>query len=708
MPRLLFTTLFLLACAVPAPAEDSVRPVYPETPAQNTHLRMHGQSIPDPYRWLEKDDDEKVVAWDQAQMALVRTRLDAHPERKELKRRLDAEFALGGMKSLPRFRGGYRWYTYRPKNANQPVLYRTDAKAQQTPQVVLDPNRWARSGTAAIRGWDVSPNGRYVAYRRDAEGSEDTTLYVYDVSEGRHLSDRITRTKFASVVWTPDSKGFLYSRMPDPDSVPSGEAQYHRRIYHHTLGGLVQDDPMVYGRGRPMLESCWLSRSSDQQHLFLVRGQPYQATETFECTWEKGELKLTPLITDKDERTWIDRAGDVYVLNTDRNTGNREVFTAPRTPEGGLGDWTLVEVPRGERDVVKDVRVVGGKFLVVHMKVNVVSRLYVRALAGGPFRELTLPGPGTVGRFATRPDDTRIWLTFQSYARPTTIYRCDLSEAKPVLEAETTLGTTIDVGQLVSTQTTYKSKDGTAIPIFLLHRKDVKLDGSAPTILTGYGGFRVGIYPRFDRRRALWAEHGGVLAVACLRGGDEFGEAWHEAGSLANKQNVFDDFIAAADWLVESGKASRERLAIQGGSNGGLLVAVCVNQRPDLCAAAVCAVPLTDMLRFHRFQYARMWTKEYGDPDDAKAFAWIRRYSPYHNVRPATAYPAVLLTAGLRDGRVNAFHARKMAAAWQAASISDLPILLRVDRKGGHGAAGLARRKQLILDQWCFLLGELE
>jgi len=261
---------------------------------------------------------------------------------------------------------------------------------------------------------------------------------------------------------------------------------------------------------------------------------------------------------------------------------------------------------------------------------------------------------------------------------------------------------------LVSTKTSYKSKDGTGVPIFLLHRKDVTPDGTQPVLLTGYGGFRLGRYPRFSRKEALWADLGGVLAVASLRGGDEFGEAWHQAGCLGNKQNVFDDFIAAADWLVETKRASRGRLAIQGRSNGGLLVAVCLNQRPDLCRAAICGVPLTDMLRYHRFQYAKSWTQEYGDPDVAEQFAWLRAYSPYHNVQPAQAYPAVLVTAGLKDGRVNAFHARKIAARWQESSISIHPVFLRVDRKGGHGAAGLANRSREILDEWSFLLMELD
>jgi prolyl oligopeptidase len=259
------------------------------------------------------------------------------------------------------------------------------------------------------------------------------------------------------------------------------------------------------------------------------------------------------------------------------------------------------------------------------------------------------------------------------------------------------------VDGLVSERFHCVSKDGTRIPLFVLRRKDVPLDGRAPTLLYGYGGFRVGLYPSFSRSRGVWAERGGVFVVANLRGGDEFGERWHEQGSREAQQNCFDDFIAAADWLVSTGKARRERLAIEGGSNGGLLVAAVVNQRPDLCRAAISSVPLTDMLRFHRFQYAKSWTQEYGDPDVAEQYRWIRPYSPYHNVREGAALPAVLLTAGLEDGRVNAFHARKMAARWQAASPKGRPVLLRIDRKGGHGAANLTRALEEIADEWTFL-----
>jgi prolyl oligopeptidase len=331
----------------------------------------------------------------------------------------------------------------------------------------------------------------------------------------------------------------------------------------------------------------------------------------------------------------------------------------------------------------------------------------VQKLAGGPVREIRMPSPGTASGLAFQRGGTQLWFRFASYSTPPTTFRVDLADSSLTLHAEETLRTTLDVSSLVSERFDYPSKDGTKIPLFVLRQKDVPLDGKAPTILYGYGGFRVALAPRFSRTRALWCSQGGVFCVANLRGGDEFGEAWHEAGCLGNKQNVFDDFIAAADWLVETGKASRERLAVEGGSNGGLLVATVVNQRPDLVRAGISSVPLTDMLRFHRFQFAKSWTKEYGDPDIKEEFDWIRPYSPYHNVKDGTAYPAMLVTAGLHDGRVDAFHARKIAARWQAANTSPHPILLLIDRESGHGSSSLDHYKKEMLDQLSFLHMEL-
>ena len=691
--------------------EEGGAPKYPPTRREDVTTDLHGERIPDPYRWLENDDFADVAAWDGAQEAYLRTRLDAFPRRAEIGARLSKEMDLPGIRDLPHFEGGRMWFRERPEGKNHSVLYSLPEDGGGTPAVVIDPNLWAADGTESLRDFFPSPDAKWLAYTRDSRGSENSVLHLRDLATGQDVPLTVTRMKFTSFLWAPDSKGFYYSRNPDPESVPSGEEQYHRRVLYHPLDGLLLDDEVLYGKGRPKIEDMWLDRSFDREHVFVVRGIPYKSHDTFELEWVDGKRVLTPILDGQDSITWVDRVGDAYLLNTDWKAPRRRLCVAKRGETHDASKWTTI-LPEG-LGVIEYAAVVRGPApaapaVLVHVREDVTSRLRVIGLDGADKGQVTLPGPGTVREVSTKPSDTRVWFTFESYDRPPTNYVVDLAELGRAPQALQTSPTSVDVAALVTERLTYPSKDGTKIPLFVLRRKDVPLDGRAPTVLYGYGGFRVGMYPYYSGSGAIWAEMGGVLAVACLRGGDEFGEDWHQAGCLAKKQNVFDDFIAAAEWLVAEGKAKRERLAIRGGSNGGLLVATCVNQRPDLCRAAVCEVPLTDMLRFHRFQYALEWTKEYGNPDVAEEFAWIRPYSPYHNVKAGTAYPAVFVTAGLHDGRVNAFHARKIVAQWQAATTSkDRPVLLHLDRSSGHGAASRKQAEEEILDRFCFLLQEL-
>ena len=708
------------AAPLVATAEEPARAakvVYPPTPKGDAFDTMHGERVADPYRWLEDDEAPAVVAWDLAQEALVRSTLDAFPRRAAIESRLRAELDLESAKSLPTFEGGRQWYLQRSQGQNHPVLYAKDADGAGDAKVVLDPNAWSADGTEGLRGHHASPDGKWLAYLRDSKGSENSTLFLRDLTTGQDADLRLPRMKFASVTWAPDSSGFYYTRLPDPASVPVGQEQQHRRVYFHPLGGLVLDDELVYGSGRPAIESMSTYASSDRKTLFLARGEPYRTNETFEIVRKAGKTTLVPVWLGVPGLSYVDKVGDVYVVNTDweaprrrllavRNRMRIEVSDAVPTTGRAPADLKIETILPQGTGVIESADLVGDAVL-VHSKDDVVSHLRVIGVNGADRGEVALPGPGTVHDVVTKPGDTRVWFSFDAYDRPWTSYVVDLASKDRALTAIETAPTSIDVSTLTTTRVRYPSKDGTEIPMFLVHRKDVALDGKAPTVLTGYGGFRLGRGPGWSPLIGLWAEMGGVTAVACLRGGDEFGEAWHEAGCLDKKQNVFDDFIAAADWLVANGQATRERLAIQGGSNGGLLVAAVTNQRPDLCRAVVCQVPLTDMLRFHRFQFAKIWTKEYGDPDVEAEYRWIRPYSPYHNAKPA-AYPAVLLTAGLKDGRVNAFHARKMAATWQSLTTSDRPILVSVDRDSGHGSASRKQLKAEQVDRFCFLLQQLQ
>lgn len=710
MRRTLVAVLAVPLLAVGARAEDpaaaSARPAYPPTRSADVVEVLHGERIADPLRWLEDDAAPEVEAWDRAQQAVTRGVLDAVPGRAELRARIEAELDLPTPRSLPTFWGGREWYVEKPAQANHGVLHARDRDGAGEPRVVLDPNAWSADGTQGLQGWFPSPDGRWLAYLRDANGSEDSTLHLRDLSKGVDTDLRIPRAKFASLAWAPDASGFWYTRLPDPDSVPAGESQHHRRVLWHPMGGLVLDDEVVYGRGRPAIESMWLHGSSDRRTTFLVRGLPYEALDTFEVRREDGRTTRVPLVVGVDARTTVDRSGDLYVLLTDHLAPRKRVCVATAEEVGDPARWRDV-VPEG-RGVIRSVDVVGD-LLVVHVVEDVVSRLRVVGTGGEDRGEIPIPGSGasSVHDVVTKPGDSRVWFSADGYDRPWTSYVVDLAASERSPQPLATARTTVAVDRLVTTRARFRSRDGTEIPVFLLHRRDTALDGKAPTVLSGYGGFRIGRYPSWSAVLGLWADLGGVYAVACLRGGDEFGEAWHAAGCLANKQNVFDDLVAVADGLVAKGWASRDRLAIQGGSNGGLLVAACANQRPDLCRALICSVPLTDMLRFHRFQFAKIWTKEYGDPDVEEHFRWIRPYSPCHNVRAGAAYPAALVTAGLHDGRVNAFHARKIAALWQAASSSERPVLLSIDRDSGHGSASRQQLKADVLDRFCFLRSQL-
>jgi len=696
---LLPCVLLLAACG----AESA--PGYPPTKTVDAADVLHGERIEDPYRWLEDDEAADVVAWDAAQERFLAAYLAEAKALEGLRARIATELGAADLPSPPTIHGEHRFYTHRPAGRHHAILYVTDAEAHEAPRVVLDPNTWSEDGTEGLGGWVPSPDGSKLVYLRASHGSEDTTLFVRDVEKGEDLPDVITRTKFTSVVWRPDGAGFLYTRLPAPDDVPEGEAQHHRRVVWHRLGDLVVDDVLVGGRGRPKIEWASGDATADRRHAFFTWQRVDQDLDVYEVDWSGEVPRLVPRLVGTDTRTTMDRAGDVYVLQTDRDAPHGAVFTADAKTVGDPDRWTPL-LPESEA-VIDGTVVLAGKYVLVELLEDLVTRVRVLGLDGSDLGEVPIPEGSRVGWLTVQPDDTRVWFTAQAYHLPRTLYVCDVAARDRRLEVVAREPTTLDTDALTTTRLVYPSKDGTPIPIFLLHRKDVALDGSAPTVLTGYGGFRISLLPRFSSTSALWAERGGVWATACLRGGLEFGEAWHEAGSREHKQNVFDDFVAGADWLVETGRARRERLAILGRSNGGLLVAACVNQRPDLCRAVVCGVPLTDMLRFHRFQYAASWTREYGDPDVAGEFAWIRPWSPYHNVRTGAAYPAILVTAGLFDGRVNALHARKIVARWQAATTGERPILLSLDRASGHGSASVRQRVEDVFRTFVFLDREL-
>jgi prolyl oligopeptidase len=577
-------------------------------------------------------------------------------------------------------------------------------------RALVDPNELAGDHLVTIDWFFPSPDGRLVAYGLSRGGDELSTLYVADVASGETLADRIPDTRFCSLAWLPDATGFYYTRYPAKGSVPAGEENYNKRVRFHRLGADPAEDPIVFGDGRPATDTFELSISPDGNWLLVHAHQG----------WAKTILYVTELsgdggfgaVGEEHDAIFVGEVGGghLYVLTNWEAPNWRVLELDPATLDLGAARTVV-----GEREdaVIAEVALVGGR-LVTHELQDASSRVRVYTLPGGAVeRELALPDLGSVqtGRtpgIAGEWERDELLLGFTSFLQPPAILRCELASGVVTPFAQLDPPPRFDPGSYETRQVHCRSADGTQVPIFLIHRRGLEADGNALVFLTGYGGFNVAMTPYWISALPLWVESGGVFAVAVLRGGNEFGERWHRDGMLERKQNVFDDFIAAGDWLVREGYTTRERLAIGGGSNGGLLVGAVLTQRPDLCRAVVCEVPLLDMLRYHRLQIAKLWISEYGSADDPEQFRWLYAYSPYHHVRDGERYPAVLLTTALGDTRVDPMHARKMAARLQAATASGRPVLLRVDEDEGHGA-GKPRSKQLdsAADLWTFVSWQL-
>jgi prolyl oligopeptidase len=659
---------------------------------------------------LEDSVAADVRSWTAEQNGATRLALNTVPFRERVRRRLD-ELLQVGLLEVPRTAAGAAFFLRREPDQNQSVLYVREPESSSD-RALVDPNALAGDHLVTIDWFFPSADGRLVAYGLSRGGDELSTLYIVDVASGEELADSIPDTRFCSVAWLPDASGFYYTRYPAQGSVPAGEENYNTRVRFHRLGDDPADDPIVFGEGRVPTDIFEPAVSSDGRWLLVHVHQGWAKTILFVRDLAGGgEFRSTG---EEHDAIFAGKVGSerLYVLTNWEAPNWRVLELDPAT----LDLATAREVV-GEREdaVITELALVGGR-LVTHDLEDASSRIGVYTLPGGAVeRELDLPEIGSVqGTPSRTPGITGDWdrdeliLGFTSFLQPPAVLRSDLGTGAVTTFAKLDAPSRFDALSFEARQVHCRSADGTPVPIFLVHRRGLRLDGNAPLFLTGYGGFNIAMTPSWISALPLWVESGGIFAVAVLRGGSEFGERWHRDGMLERKQNVFDDFIAAGDWLVGEGYTSRERLAIGGGSNGGLLVGAVLTQRPDLCRAVVCEVPLLDMLRYHRFQLAKLWISEYGSADDPDQFRWLHAYSPYHRVTDGERYPAVLLTTALGDTRVDPMHARKMAARLQAATASDLPILLRVDEDEGHGA-GKPRSKQLdaATDLWTFVFTQL-
>ena len=672
---------------------------YPATPASDDAEILHGETIPDPYRWLEDGESSVTRRWTEAQNTLTRSYLDAWRGRGVLHDRLDQLLAIGAIGVPTPARGRY-FYQRRDGRQNQPVLYVRQGVHGED-RTVIDPNALDPGGAIALDWFYPSDDGRLLAYGLSENGSEQSVLQVLNVDSGAILDDRIPRTRAADLAWLPDGSGFYYTRYPAPGEAPAGEEHYHRAIYFHRLGSEPSGDPLVF---KPAEKEHWpgVGISPDGRWLVIGVARTFDQTDLYLQDLGAG---TPPLAVAKDLPASFE--GEVahgrLFMRTNLDAPTYRLYAVdPERP--ARDEWREIVPPRPDA-VLEGVRVTADHLALSYLE-RASSRLRLTDHEGRNPREVPLPTLGSLFGVGAEWDGRELFYGFSSYTLPPGVYRIDLETGATELwrrvEAE------IDSSRFEVSQVMVRSKDGTEVSMFLVHRSGLQRDGSNPVYLTGYGGFNISMTPAFSRSLLLWLERGGVVAIPNIRGGGEYGEEWHRQGMLDRKQNSFDDFIAAAEWLIENRYTSPSRLAAAGGSNGGLLMGAVLTQRPDLFRAVVVQVPLLDMLRYHRFLIARLWIPEYGSADDPGQFPWLKSYSPYHHVRDGVSYPAVLLATAESDSRVDPMHARKMAARLQAATSSSRPILLRLESRAGHGAGKpLNKVLEELTDTWTFVFSEI-
>jgi prolyl oligopeptidase len=715
------TSLFVLAAALyagddPQPAKASGPPNAEKRPLEEN---FHGTKIVDNYRWLEDGKSPETEKWVEGELAYTRALLDPLPGRDAIHKRLTELLTIGSI-SAPQIGGKYYFCTRREGMQNQPVVYVREG-VDGKERVLVDVNQLAADGTIALDWYQPSENGKYLVYGTSPSGSEMSTLHILETKTGTLLPDTIERTRGASIAWMPNNSGFYYTRYPKKGEVAEGQEMYNRRVFYHELGSDPATDPLIFGEGRDPEDWPNVSLDNDGRLLLITVEQGWTKTEMFLMDLKKG-TPPTRITTGKN----FLYSGSVYngrlYITTNEDAPRYRLFVA----EAGnyeRDDWTELIPQTGS--VLQGVGVWGGK-LFTQYEQNATSQLKIFDLGGKLISEIHLPALGTVFASDGKWNRDEIFFGFFSFTVPPSIYRIDLNPihakaAKGNFDEGTVFATSlwakvdapsIDPAAYAVEQEWYHSKDGTRVPMFVVYKKGLKKDGHNPTLLTGYGGFNISLTPSFSRTAYLWMEHGGVFAVANLRGGAEFGEDWHRAGMLDKKQNVFDDMIAAAEHLIAEKYTDKDHLAVQGGSNGGLLMGAMITQRPDLFRAVVCQVPLLDMLHYQDFQIAKLWIPEYGSAENPDQFKWIYAYSPYHHVKPGEEYPAILFMTADTDTRVDPMHAKKMAAEMQAEAKNGTsrtrPILLRIETKAGHGA-GKPVTKQIeeYTDLYSFLFWQL-
>jgi len=675
--------------------------VYPSSQTVNQVDDYHGTPVTDPYRWLEDPDSEPTRAWIEAQNRLTFDYLEEIPARKQIKQRLSQlwDYEKYGVP----FKQGNRYFYFKNDGLqNQSVLYTLSA-LDAAPEVLLDPNTLSEDGTVALSGLAMSEDGKRMAYGLSTSGSDWQEWHVREVETRQDLADQLQWIKFSGAAWTHDNQGFFYSRYDEPNKATKLEdTNYFQKLFYHRIGTSQSEDVLIYHRpnekewgfdghvtedGQYLIISVW--RGSDRKNLVFYQDLTAEAAPIVELI-DQFEA----------DYSFIGNDGPVFWFRTDLDAPRGRVISID------IKDRTVQEIIPQAAETLDDVSLLHNQFVVAYLK-DASTQIQIFDLNGDLVQEVPLPGIGSVSGFNGKRYDSETFYGFTSFTTPTTIYRYDLVKGESTVFRQPQVD--FDSEDYQTEQVFYPSKDGTRVPMFITYKKGLELNGQNPTYLYGYGGFNISLTPTFSVSNLVWMELGGIYAVPNLRGGGEYGEAWHQAGTKLNKQNVFDDFIAAAEWLIDHQYTSPAKLAIGGGSNGGLLVGACMTQRPDLFAAALPAVGVMDMLRFQKFTIGWAWVPDYGSSDDPEEFKALYAYSPLHNLKPSTTYPATLITTADHDDRVVPAHSFKFAAALQAAHSGSAPVLIRIETKAGHGAGKpTAKVIDEVGDRWAFLVRVLD
>ncbi|MGA8622603.1 MAG: prolyl oligopeptidase family serine peptidase [Candidatus Sulfotelmatobacter sp.] len=693
----------LVALSLLSAGQTSSPLVYPQARRSDQVDDYHGTKVADPYRWLEDTDSAETHSWVEAENKLTFGYLDQIPYRQAIRDRLTKLWNYERF-TVPHQEGGRYFFEHNNGLQNQNVLLVADSLNAQ-PRVLLDPNLLSTDGTVALAGTAISDDGKLLAYALATSGSDWNEWHVRDVGTGKDLSDDIKWVKFSGASWTKDNQGFYYSRYDEPKGATMRDTNYFQKLYYHRLGTAQSEDKLIYERPDNR-EMGFAGNVTDDGHYLIIH--VWQGTSPKNRLYYKdltqSDSPVVRLLDDFDAQyQFIDNDGTVFWFQTDLDAPRGRLL-AIDTLHPERANWKTL-VPQGT-DKLEFANVVDNLFLLGYLK-DARTEVRVYDLSGTFLRDVDLPGIGTAAGFGGKRKDKETFYAFTSFISPATVYRYDPQAAKSAVFRQPKVD--FDASRYETKQVFYNSKDGTRVPMFLTYKKGIKLDGQNPVLLYAYGGFDISLTPFFSVLNVVWLEMGGVYAQPNLRGGGEYGEEWHQAGMKLKKQNVFDDFIAAAEWLIANKYTSTPKLAIRGGSNGGLLIGACLTQRPDLFGAALPEVGVMDMLRFHKFTIGWAWTSDYGSSDDPTEFKALYAYSPLHNLKPGTKYPPTLIATSDHDDRVVPGHSFKFAATMQADQAGPAPVLIRIEVKAGHGAGkSITKLIDETADTWAFVAHNLD